>query len=201
MLDGRGSGWLVGGESGVGKSRLLDELRAMALVQGALVLRGQAVSGGRRGYQVWLEVLRWLALLSDLTETEASVLKPLVPDIATLIGHAVADPPELDAQSAQVRLLSTVTDLFRRQEQPLVLILEDLHWAGDEDLALIGWLNRAIAERPILVIGSYRDDEKPALSKSLLDMSLLKLKSAERGRYCRPECVDAWQGGTPRSGR
>src|SRR5207244_1642758 len=42
MMTGKGSAWLVGGESGVGKSRLLEEVRARALIRGALVLRGQA---------------------------------------------------------------------------------------------------------------------------------------------------------------
>ncbi|CAG0966293.1 partial Serine/threonine-protein kinase pkn5, partial [Anaerolineae bacterium] len=51
-LHGEGSAWLIGGESGVGKSRLLNEIRTRALVQGALVLRGQAVSEGGVPYQM-----------------------------------------------------------------------------------------------------------------------------------------------------
>jgi serine/threonine protein kinase len=57
-LQRRGSAWLVGGESGVGKSRLLDEVRTRALVQGALVVRGQAVSDGGLPYKVWRQPVR-----------------------------------------------------------------------------------------------------------------------------------------------
>src|SRR5690606_28399327 len=52
-LVGQGSGWLLGGESGVGKSRLLDELRTLALVDGATVLRGYANREGNAPYEIW----------------------------------------------------------------------------------------------------------------------------------------------------
>src|SRR5262249_42683909 len=80
-----GGAWLIGGESGVGKTRLLDELRTQALVQGVLVLRGQNVSEGHSPYQMWRAALRWLCLLTELDDVEASVLKALVPDIDTLL--------------------------------------------------------------------------------------------------------------------
>lgn len=94
MLQGQGSGWLVGGESGVGKSRLLEELRTQALVKGALVLRGQAVEGGGLPYQLWREPLRRLLLHSSLSDLEAGIFKELVPDIAFLLGRWVADAPK-----------------------------------------------------------------------------------------------------------
>src|SRR5262249_19857271 len=55
-LSGKGSARLVAGESGIGKTRLLEELRTLALVEGALVIRGQAVSEGGSPYQVWRDV-------------------------------------------------------------------------------------------------------------------------------------------------
>src|SRR5687767_13183176 len=55
-IKGNGSAWLVGGESGAGKSRLLAELRTRALIRGALVLQGQAVEGGGLPYQLWRDV-------------------------------------------------------------------------------------------------------------------------------------------------
>ncbi len=62
---GDGHAWLVGGESGVGKSRLLDELRTSALIEGALVMRGQGVSSGSKPYQIWENVLRMLLLQAE----------------------------------------------------------------------------------------------------------------------------------------
>jgi len=65
---GQGSAWLIGGESGVGKSRLVDELRARALVRGLMVLHGRAVEGGGLPYQLWRNVLPSLVLDADLSE-------------------------------------------------------------------------------------------------------------------------------------
>ncbi len=175
-LTGGGSGWLVGGESGVGKSRLIEELRTLALVNGALVLRGQAVSEGARRFQVWREALRWLALLAELSDSEASALKPLVPDIAVLLRRPVADPPEIDAQAAQLRLFATVGDVLARQSGTLMILLEDLHWASSEDLSLLEWVTRAVAGRPILLVGTYRIEESPDLPKRFPALNALELR-------------------------
>ncbi|MBZ0293092.1 MAG: protein kinase [Anaerolineae bacterium] len=172
---GNGSTWLVGGESGVGKSRLLDELRTLALVNGVTVLRGQAVSDGSSPYLIWREALRWLALQSDFSDLEASVLKILVPDISLLIGREVADAPELDPQTTQSRLLSVAETVFRRLPQPVAMILEDIHWVGSESIAMLRRLNSVTGTVPLLVVASYRDDEFPDLPKTLPDMQLLKL--------------------------
>ena len=77
-------------------------------------------------------------------------------------------------QAGQQRLALTLTDLFKRQTQPFVLILEDLQWAA-ESLASLKLLTRSVGNLPLLVIGSYRDDERPALSAELPDAQTLKL--------------------------
>jgi serine/threonine protein kinase len=172
---GHGGAWLVGGESGVGKSRLLEELRALALVRGAVVLRGQAVAAGSSPYQEWRPVVRWLSILTTLDEREASVLKPLVPDLEALLGRPVADPAEVGAEMAQARLLQVVEDVFARLPQPTVVILEDLQWARRESLDLLTRLaSRATGQR-LLLLGSFRDDEAPELPSQLQGLSLLRL--------------------------
>jgi predicted ATPase len=166
---GRGSVWLVGGESGVGKSRLLDELRIRALVRGAQVLRGQAIEGGGLPYQLWRDVLRRAALSTKLSDLEASVIKPLAPDLDELLERKVPPVSELDGQAAQQRLQLTIAEVFRQAAQsggPLVLILEDLHWST-ECLEPLRAINRLVAETPILVIGSYRSEERPDLPDEL----------------------------------
>src|SRR5262249_53150709 len=85
-LHGTGSAWLIGGESGVGKSRLLEELRILALVKGVLVLRGQEIKEGAAPYQMWREAMRCLVFLTEVDSSEASVLRMLVPDIEALLG-------------------------------------------------------------------------------------------------------------------
>ena len=172
----QGSVVLLGGESGVGKSRLLDELRTLSLVKASLTISGQAVSRGRSPYQVWRQPLRWLCLLTDPTDEEASVLKPLVPDIEELLEKSVPEASVMDPVATQKRLQGVVQGLFQRLPGPLVIILEDLHWAGDESVALLAFLNQQIQELPLLIIGSYRDDEKPDLPNPLDGAELMKLQ-------------------------
>ncbi|HLU11296.1 MAG TPA: serine/threonine-protein kinase, partial [Oceanobacillus sp.] len=163
-IEAQGSAWLVGGESGVGKSRLLDELRTHALVSGALVLRGQSVSEGGSLYNVWREPLRRLCLELELTDAEAGVLKTLIPDIADLLGRPIPDVPDLEPQVAQERLHTTIEAVFRKQCQPFVLMLDDLQWASNESLALLNRITKLTDDQPLLIIASYRDDERPDLT-------------------------------------
>lgn len=173
-LEGAGSAWLVGGESGVGKSRLLSELRTLALVKGALVLSGQAISEGGSLYQLWRDALRRMVLYADITPPEASILKLLIPDIGALLGQDIPDAPSVDAQAMQERLLTTIENLFRRQQHPIVLILEDLHWTG-ESLDVLVRLTRIVSQLPLFILASYRDEERPDLPRLLPNMRLLKL--------------------------
>src|SRR5207244_10864548 len=85
---GKGSAWLVGGESGVGKSRLLDEVRTQALVKGMTVLRGQGRSQAGGPHHVWRDVVSGLALRAALGDTEPAALGAIRPDIAGLGGRA-----------------------------------------------------------------------------------------------------------------
>lgn len=176
-LEGRGSAWLIGGESGVGKSRLVDELRPRALVSGALVLRGQSVSTGGSLYGLWRPVLRRLALTGIITPQEASVLKALVPDIGELLGtpDPIDEASELPPRAAQERLFETVLAVLQRQPQPLVIILEDLHWAS-ESLDLLAQINSAIERLPILVIGTYRHDERADIPRLLPSARVIMLE-------------------------
>lgn len=164
--------YLVGGESGVGKSRLVDELRVRALVQGALVLRGQAVTGGLP-FQVWQDPLRRLLLMVDVQDWQAALVKPLVPDIDRLLGRAIADPPRLEGAVARDRLARVIAQMVRQHPQPMVLILEDLQWAAD-DLAPLQWL-QPDAITNLMLIGTYRSDEMPTLPDQLPAAHLLPL--------------------------
>ncbi|HEX2907803.1 MAG TPA: serine/threonine-protein kinase, partial [Phototrophicaceae bacterium] len=168
--------WLVGGESGVGKSRLVDELRTQALVSGALVLRGQGITEGGRPYQLWWEIARRLLLETPLTDFEAGVLKPLVPDISSLLGHDVPDLPELAGAAGQQRLASTLVAVLKRLPTPLVLLLEDLQWADESLFPLRQILMVRDQLKHLLVIGTYRDDERPGLPQELEGMQVLKLR-------------------------
>ena len=161
-LDGHGSLWLIGGESGVGKTRLLDELRARALVGGAAVLRGSGISGTSAPYYLWRTPLRRLILSSDLSDFEASVLKELVPDIGGLLGRPVREAAPLKDDAQRRRLCQTVIDVLSRRAVPTLLILEDLQWTF-ESRDILKALLPLLDDLPLLVIGSYRNDEQPDL--------------------------------------
>jgi len=172
---GQGQVVLIGGESGIGKSRLLDELRTAALVRGAIVARGQAVSEGGAPYAVLREPLRQRCLLGNLTDAQASVLKPLVPDVETLLGRRIADAPAVSAEARQERLLSVMEDMFASQDQPFVVLLEDLHWAADA-VGVLRRLVRAAAAAPLLIVGTYRHDEAPALPEAVRGAEVMRLE-------------------------
>ncbi len=161
--DNRTRFWLVGGESGVGKSRLMDEFRVYALVTGALVIRGQAVKDASASYQLWREAARYLALQEELTPLDKSVLQAVVPDIAQIVGHPVPPAPDLEAQSAQERLQRLLVRLLKRFTQPTLLILEDLQWAGTVSLSLLRRAAEEISDQPLMIVANYRADEAPQI--------------------------------------
>lgn len=174
-LQGRGGFWLIGGEGGVGKSRLTDELRTQALVQGVFVVRGQEVAEGGLPYQAWRDAARRLCLHTPMSDFEAGILKPIVPDIAVLLDRPVPDVPELPGAQGQQRFIFTLVDLFKRQTQPVLLLLEDLHWSSDS-LAPLHHLYMVRDQLPyLLVIGTYRDDERPTLPNEFTGIPVLKL--------------------------
>lgn len=173
-MAGAGSAWLIGGESGVGKSRVLDELRTQALVEGAVTLRGQSVSGGGLPYRLWRESMRVLTLLTELNDVEAGILKEIVPDISELLNRPIPDVPALDGKASQQRLVLTITEVFRRQKQPVVVLLEDLQWSV-ESLEPLKQIMQFIRDLPLLIVATFRDDERQDLPEMLPEMRWIKL--------------------------
>ncbi len=166
-IAGRGNVMLVSGEGGVGKSRLMDELRTVCLVEGAQVLNGHAVGTQGGPYHMWRAILRWLCLLTEVDDPSASVLKPLVADVEELLGREVDDPEELDPQAAQQRFFVTVENLFSRLEQPVVVVLEDFHRAMSSGVQLLAQLQQVVGQLPILLVATFRDDERPDLVEEI----------------------------------
>lgn len=173
---GRGGVWLIAGESGIGKSRLLNELRALALVRGAQVVRGQAITGGGAAHKEWGEVMRSLCITTEIGSLEARVLKSLVPDLPELLGRSIQDPPELDSNATMQRLFDTVLGLLLRQSVPTVIILEDLHWSSPESLMLLRRLTRDTSSTALLVLASYRNDERADLPQQLPGSHYMQLE-------------------------
>ena len=177
---GVGGAWLIAGESGVGKSRLIEELRIHALVQGAQVVRGQAVSEGGMTYQIWRQILSRLAPLTPLDPSEIRVLRQLIPEITTLLGDVAPDDPEPEGVAMKDALSTVLLRILHKQRRPLVIILEDLHWVGEESLVVLDNLLASVRDLPVLILGSYRNDETPDLQRRLAGMQLLKLERLDK---------------------
>jgi tetratricopeptide (TPR) repeat protein len=183
--EGRGSAFLVGGESGVGKSRLLDELRAEALALGVLAARGQALPHVDTAHHVWHGVLSRLALHVDISDLEASVISAALPNVSALIDRDVPPLPPLAAEATRFRLLHVLRDVVRRSREPLLVLLEDLQWADDESLALLAQVSQDLDGVPLLVVASYRDDEAAGLPARLPSMRPLRLARFDRPAVAR----------------
>jgi hypothetical protein len=188
LLGGCGGCLLIAGESGVGKSRFLDELRTHALVRGIQVVRGQAISSGGGAYHALRDALPLLCLSAQLDDEAAAVLKALVPELPQLLERAIPDAPLVDAEATRLRLLRTFETLLVRQRVPTALLLEDLQWADGESMALV---QRALAvsqTRPLLIVGTVRIDERPQLAEELAGCAVLRLQrlpSADVAELCR----------------
>ncbi|MCI0709696.1 MAG: tetratricopeptide repeat protein [Chloroflexi bacterium] len=169
----RGSFWLIGGESGVGKSRLLNELRTHALIMGVDVVVGQSVESGGRAYQLWQDIIPHLLLRVEIDDFEAGVLKELVPNIGAILGREIPDAPEVRGDVQQARLMNTIKQIIQRIETPALIILEDLQWSR-ESLNVLQ--NLSIDRLPLLMVGTYRNDERPDLPQLLSSAATLTLE-------------------------
>ncbi|HWM72531.1 MAG TPA: AAA family ATPase, partial [Nocardioides sp.] len=158
----RGCTVLVGGEAGIGKTRLASELADRAHHSGAIVLTGHCIDlmGTGLPYLAILEALR--PLRDSPVCTDIPELSRLVPDF-TGPGSRSDDQPLLDqgGPERQVRLFEEVRALLDRLAvaAPLVLVLEDLHWAEASTLDLLSFLAYGITGSRILIVATYRDDE------------------------------------------
>lgn len=165
----QGSSWLIGGESGVGKSRLLEELRIYTLVKGGIVLRGQTVQEIGQPFQLWRNLVSHLALSSEFTDELTGILKILVPNLDTLLDRSISDVAKLEGVENRERLIDAIIEAIKQQVKPTLLILEDLHWA-DESLDVIRKLNQIVKDLPLMIVASYRNDERISLAEELPNM-------------------------------
>jgi tetratricopeptide (TPR) repeat protein len=168
---GRGLLVLVTGEPGIGKTRVADELCARARERGFITLWGRChESDGAPAYWPWIQVLRAAiedceracdgdpAALRAWLSAGADDVVQLVPEVRQRVPDLGA-PPALEPAQARFRLFDGITAFLRNasRRQPLVIVLDDLHWADVPSLLLLQFLAHEIARSAILVLGTYRD--------------------------------------------
>jgi DNA-binding CsgD family transcriptional regulator len=147
---------LVGGEAGVGKTRLVEEFCRTLAGEPVRVLTGQCLELGEEG----LPFAPFAAALRELVRADGvAVLDGRAREFARLLPELGPPPEPGDARRGL--LFESVGALFERlsQEQPMVLVLEDLHWADRSTRDLIAFLIRSARAPQLLLIGTYRTDE------------------------------------------
>jgi len=160
---GDGAVVLVGGEAGVGKSRLVAEAAAQARREGARVLVGQCLDLEEGGlpYAPLVDVLRTLD--RELTVDEgAAALAPLL-DLLGRSGDAGGPAPGPTGPVGQARLFELLLTVIERlaAARPLVLVFEDLHWADRSTLDLVSLITSSTRALPVCTIGTYRSEDVP----------------------------------------
>jgi tetratricopeptide (TPR) repeat protein len=153
----------VGGEAGVGKTRLVAELTARCGTDGTRVLSGGCVPVGEGAlpYAPIVEALR--ALLGDVgANAVRELVGPSWPELARLLPALGApDRSGQPEQAAQSRLFELLLGLLGRlgEQAPLVLVVEDLHWADRSTRDLLAFLVRNLRRERVLLVVTYRNDE------------------------------------------
>ncbi len=164
---GRGAMALIGAPAGVGKSRLTREVAALAEQLDMTVRTGTCVDmDSPPPYQPSLDQLE--ETLRRLSPAEfRALLGENAPEIAKLMPSLrqryddIVDPPDLTPDQERRYMLHGVGEFLARAAalKPLVLVFEDLHWADESTLLLLRQLGPRLPETPLLVVGTYRDDE------------------------------------------
>jgi class 3 adenylate cyclase/tetratricopeptide (TPR) repeat protein len=166
--NGRGSLTMVLGEAGIGKTRLLEEFTDSARERGAVIMRGACYDGAewQRPYGPFAEAIERYA-----AQIDASILKEALGDGAWAVGRIApsvrasagetGETEALDKEEQRFRLLDAVSQFLIAisRRNPLVLILDDLHWADQGTAAMLRHVAHFVASGPIMLVGAYRDAE------------------------------------------
>ena len=167
-LSGRGRLVTLVGEPGIGKTRTAQELATYAGLRSAQVLWGRCYEEqGMPPYWPWVQAIR-----SYVRERDPDQLRSEMGAGAADIAEVVSDvkerlpdlkpPPQLDSpEQARFRLFDSITAFLKSasQKQPLVLVLDDLHWADQPSLLLLQFVARELGNSRLLLVGTYRDVE------------------------------------------
>ena len=144
---GNGGIALIGGEAGIGKTTLAEAMLREAERRGAFVLEGHCFDLAETPpYGPWIDLFAHLPVMP-------SPLPP-VPDAFAVRGT-------VGAVASQMALFVAVEDFLRALagQRPVVVLLDDLHWADPASLDLLRFLTRSVATLPLLLLATYRSDE------------------------------------------
>jgi hypothetical protein len=163
---GRGSLFLIGGEPGIGKSRLADEFSKHARSTGAPVLWGRSWDvGGAPAYWPWVQALRGYlrnvepALVGKQLGPAASDLVQILPELRTIVTEPSSPPP--DPEWARFQLFDSTASFLRNvaRDHEMVVVLDDLHAADTASILFLRFLASQLSDVRMVVLATYRDVE------------------------------------------
>jgi tetratricopeptide (TPR) repeat protein/predicted Ser/Thr protein kinase len=166
MLTGQGGLVVVGGEPGVGKTRLARELMATARSRGCLSLTGHCYEmEGAAPFMPFVELIEQAVRM--LPQAVRAAMGDLAPEIAAMVPslrRTYSDIPplgEVPADQQRRLIFGGFLEYLRRgtQKSPVVILLDDLHWADESTLQLLQHLAPHLASMRLLIVGTYRDVE------------------------------------------
>ena len=166
----RGSVTVLSGVPGIGKSRLAFEVSGLAAGLGMTVLWGRCFEGeDARAYAPWVEALGGYLRELDGNRLQrhlgqhAAALAQILPNVRDAL-HDLPAPPSTTPGENRMRLFDAVVHavLVAADERPVLLVLDDLHWADQASLALLRHLARHIADAAVLVLCTLREEELAA---------------------------------------
>jgi DNA-binding CsgD family transcriptional regulator len=203
---GRPAVGLIAGDAGVGKTRLLDELAARAEGRGARVLVGGCMEVGDVGlpYVPFVDAFRDLGTRPGEAEV-AAPLAAAVPSLGRLLPEPVTGqgPAPPGDGFERVQLFDGVLSLLVRLSElaPLLLVIEDLHWADRSTRDLLAFLIRTLRGGRVALVASYRSDElhrrhplRPLLAELVRLPELERIELAPFGRVELAEHLQAIAG-------
>jgi tetratricopeptide (TPR) repeat protein len=166
-IGGRGRLVLVGGEPGIGKSRLASELSQHAAERGVSVLWGRGwEDAGAPPYWPWVQAFRAYIRSAPPDEVRRHLgagavdIAQMLPELRDLVPD-IAAPPDAMSDSARFRLFDSTTTLLRNasQARPILIVLDDLQSADAPSILLLRFLATQLDDMAVMVLGTYRDVE------------------------------------------
>ncbi|HUR86977.1 MAG TPA: AAA family ATPase [Solirubrobacteraceae bacterium] len=169
-LSGRGRLVVLTGEPGIGKTALARAFVERAAERGAAWAWGTCWDGGGApAYWPWVQVVRALARnegaasLRDLLGDSAPWLAGLLPELSDTPGPP-AQQGAMDSDQSRFRLFDALASLLAAvsERRPLVVVLDDLHWADASSLLALEFVAKTVPDVPLLAIAAYRHVEAHA---------------------------------------